>query len=71
MNITELITQVLIDHSTTVPGELNCMKCVKCGELVHEREIPTLILQKQISKHQAKILSELLTFARAYEKETK
>lgn len=71
MNITELLTQTLIDHSTTVPGELDCMKCAKCGYLVYKRGIPAIELQKRVSKHQAEVIAELLTFARAYEKDSK
>lgn len=71
MNITELMTQTLIEHSTTLPGELECMKCAKCHNLIYKRGIPVPELQKLISKHQAEVITELLTFARAYEQDKK
>ena len=71
MNITELLTQTLIDHSTTLPASDGYMKCAKCGSHIYRRGIPIIELQKSVSKHQAQVISQLLTFARAYEKDSK
>lgn len=70
MNITHLIAQTLIEHSETFPVSGGYMQCAKCRTPIYKQGVTITELKSRVALHQSKVLTELISFARAYEKDT-